>query len=264
MLHTFSGLGIRIQASRKTMEKRLLLLSIVFAIQTLSFGQQSSKIIDDKNAFVFERSRIRSAKGEVSGLNNAIRVIGLELPETNQSDIITTHKGYSLLYNEKYEQASWVAYELTKEETDKINNRTDKFIVDPQVTTETANKSDYVGSGYDSGHLAPAADMSWSSTAMAESFYYSNMSPQEPGFNRGIWKKLEEQVRTWAVDNQSVYVITGPVLTSGLLTIGNNKVSVPKYYYKVILDYTEPEIKGIGFILPNTGSSEPLQVCSDH
>ena len=85
------------------------------------------------------------------------------------------------------------------------------------------------------------------------------MSPQTPSFNRGIWKKLEELVRTWAIENNTIYLVTGPVLTTALLTIGPNKVSVPNYYYKVILDYSEPNIKGIGFILPNIGSKEQLQ-----
>jgi endonuclease G len=101
--------------------------------------------------------------------------------------------------------------------------------------------------------------MGWSSTTMIESFYYSNMSPQQPGFNRGIWKNLESLVRTWATENESIYVVTGPVLTQGLPTIGWNKVAIPNYYYKVILDYRNPSIKGIGFVLPNTSSKEPLQ-----
>jgi len=94
---------------------------------------------------------------------------------------------------------------------------------------------------------------------MSESYYMSNMSPQKPSFNRGIWKRLEEQVRRWTVDNKSVYVVTAGVLIPGLSKIGPNQVSVPKMFYKVILDYQEPELKGIGFILPNKGSKEPLQ-----
>jgi endonuclease G len=85
------------------------------------------------------------------------------------------------------------------------------------------------------------------------------MSPQQPGFNRGIWKKLEELVRTWAIENKAVYVVTGPVLAKGLSTIGNNKIAVPNYYYKVILDYKEPNIKEIGFILANESSKSALQ-----
>jgi endonuclease G len=182
----------------------------------------------------------------------------LELPATKEGDKIITHSGYSFLYNETHEQATWVAYELTREETKKLFDRTDKFIPDPDVNTGTANNADYKESGYDRGHLAPAADMGWSSTSVAESFYFSNMSPQVPAFNRGIWKKLEEQVRDWAIENDAVYIVTGPVLSEGLPTIGDNKVSVPAYYYKIILDFREPEIKSIAFIIPNKGSTEQL------
>jgi endonuclease G, mitochondrial len=183
---------------------------------------------------------------------------GLEIPQTAPNDIIISHTGYSFLYNETHEQSVWVAYQLTKEETSKKAKRTNRFKPDPVVSTGTANDKDYLGSGYDKGHLAPAADMGWSTITMAESFYFSNMSPQLPAFNRGIWKRLEELVRAWAIENKSVYIVTGPVLTDGLKTIGTNKVSVPEYYYKVILDYTLPEIKGIGFIIPNIGSGKPL------
>ena len=152
-----------------------------------------------------------------------------------------------------------MAYELTKEETTKAFERTNKFKPDPSVSTLTANDADYAGSGYDRGHLAPAADMGWSSTAMAESFYYSNMSPQVPGFNRGIWKKLEELVRTWAIENNSLLVVTGPVLKKGLKTIGAGRVSVPELYYKVILDNHEPGINAIAFLIPNASQSADLQ-----
>ena len=137
--------------------------------------------------------------------------------------------------------------------------RNDSFRSDPMVRSGSAALSDYKGSGFDRGHLAPAADMKWSSTAMSESFFMSNMSPQDPSFNRGIWKKLESRVRDWAMDNGSVYVATGGVLSNGLNTIGSNGVSVPKYYYKVILDYKEPDYKAIGFLMPNSASKQSLQ-----
>ena len=183
----------------------------------------------------------------------------LEFPAIKQTDVIIRHLGYTLSYNEKHEQANWVAYELTAAKTRKTVNRSNDFKPDNAVKTGSTTNEDYQGSGYDRGHLAPAADMEWSEQAMEESFYYSNMSPQVPGFNRGIWKKLEEQVRQWAIDNQDIYVVTGPVLENNLSTIGPDKVSVPRYYYKVILDYTEPELKGIGFILPNASSTLALQ-----
>jgi endonuclease G len=162
------------------------------------------------------------------------------------------------VYSEEHEQAKWIAYELTKEETNSLFERTDKFLVDPMVSTGTAQNSDYLKSGYDKGHLAPAADMGWSALTMKESFYFSNMSPQLPGFNRGVWKRLEELMRSWAIDNKAIYIVTGPLLSKGLPTIGSNGVSIPNYYYKVILDYTQPEIHAIGFVLPNASSSATL------
>ncbi len=182
-----------------------------------------------------------------------------EIPEIRPSDKVIYHSGYSLLYNETHEQSNWIAYELTDEETIKQFNRTNKFLVDPDVSTHSANDEDYKGSGYDRGHLAPASDMGWSENTMKESFYYSNMSPQKPSFNRGIWKKLEEKVRSWAVENKKIYIVTGPILTIGLSKIGRDHVSVPKYFYKVIIDYTAPSIKGIAFVMPNESSKKSLQ-----
>ena len=202
-------------------------------------------------------SGIHSYRKHIS--NPTIGKAHFEIPETKPKDKVIRHSGYSLLYNEAQEQASWVAYELTYTETIKLYNRTNKFIVDPMVQTGSANQADYKGSGYDRGHLAPAGDMGWSALAMQESFYYSNMSPQEPGFNRGIWKNLEEKVRDWAAENKKIYIVTGPVLRNGLPKIGPDQVAVPEYFYKVILDYTTPSVKGIAFLMPNHSSTKSLQ-----
>lgn len=236
-----------------------LILLFLLVWQTIVSGQQEAITNDGKSVVLYEDGTWHYADSLQLLKIKVATIPRLEIPKTKPTEKIITHTGYSLLYNEDYEQASWVAYELTKEETNKIFERTNKFIPDTKVNTGTANDKDYSGSGYDRGHLAPASDMGWSLTAMSESFYYSNMSPQAPSFNRGVWKKLEELVRFWAVENGAIYIATGPVLRSGLQTIGANKVSVPNYFYKVVLDYSEPEIKGIGFIIPNNGSSEPLQ-----
>jgi endonuclease G len=98
--------------------------------------------------------------------------------------------------------------------------------------------------------------MAFNTTAMTESFFMTNMSPQDPGFNRGIWKKLESQVRTWGYENRQIFVVTGPILTEFQDTIG--QIPVPKYFYKVILDYQLPELKAIGLILENRPSHQPL------
>ena len=179
-------------------------------------------------------------------------------PKPIPGEQLVNHLGYSLSYNEHHEQANWVFYELTDNEVLGSVKRKDQFRSDPNVKTGSASLSDYKGSGFDRGHLVPAADMKWSAKSMSESFFMSNMSPQTPSFNRGIWKKLESKVREWAKENKSIYIVTGGVLKGSLNTIGKNKVSVPKYYYKVILDYKKPEIKGIGFILPNVKGNKSI------
>jgi endonuclease G len=186
-----------------------------------------------------------------------VAIRNLEFPFAADTYDIISHTGYSFQFSDKNKQSIWIAYHLTSKETEKIFEREDRFLPDKKVKNGTANDSDYKGSGYDRGHLAPAADMSWSEITMKESFFYSNMSPQKPSFNRGIWKKLEELVRSWAIQNEELYIVTGGVLNDSLPYIGN-KVSIPKYYYKVILDYKEPSVKGIGFIMPNEASKDSL------
>ncbi len=182
------------------------------------------------------------------------------LPTSTTGEIIH-HKYYSLSYNEKYELAEWVAYVLTKESL-KIPNvkRTNWFEDDLNVKTGSATYYDYKGSGFTRGHLVPAGDMAFNKEAMKESFYMSNVTPQKRAFNNGIWKELEENVRNWAWKNHRLYIATGPVLDKNINRyIGKNKVGVPKYFYKVILDIDDPDRKGIGFIIPNERSEQPLE-----
>lgn len=165
---------------------------------------------------------------------------------------IINHTHYHLGYSEKYEQALWVTYELTPSETSGSVKRTDNFRSDPNVSRGSASLADYKGSGYDRGHLAPAGDMTFSSEAMSESFYLSNMSPQDPGLNRGPWRIIESVVRDWTVQLGSIYIVTGPILKDRndvKTTIGPNKVAVPKRYYKII--FSEDSLQGIGFIYWN-------------
>jgi len=181
------------------------------------------------------------------------------LPKYDSQSNIISKPGFILEYNENYEQASWVAYQLTSDETYGSFNRTDNYHEDNQVNNESAELSDYRCSGYDRGHLAPAADLAWSRDAMESSFALSNMSPQKSSFNRGIWRKLELLVRAWAQEESSLYIVTGPVFRYGIVErIGDNGVGVPKYYYKAVLDYTPPERKAIGFLLPHRESDRPL------
>ncbi len=140
-----------------------------------------------------------------------------------------------------------------------VEERENEFMPGPVVKTGTAVTADYTRSGYDRGHMAPAADFKNSYQVMKETFYMSNICPQVPQFNRGIWLELEKMVRAWAYKYDRVFVVTGPVLTEGLPTIGRlNKVAVPRQFYKVVLYVNPPYVKGIAFLMNNEPSDKPL------
>ena len=181
------------------------------------------------------------------------------LPGQSSGQIVH-HEYFSLSYVEKYEQAEWVAYELTKASL-MVKNvpRTNKFLRDNEIRTGSATHRDYSNSGYTRGHIAPAGDMAFNERAMRQSFFMSNVSPQKREFNNGIWRDLEEQTRKWAKKEDRLYIVAGPVLEGINEWIGENRVGVPKYFFKVILDLTGKQKKGLGFIIPHEESENSLQ-----
>ena len=117
-----------------------------------------------------------------------------ELLPSGEGEIVR-HTYYTLSFNSRHKQANWVYYTLELEGKERVAERTDRFREDKKVPSGSAKPSDYIKSGYDRGHLCPAADMAHSAEAMEETFLMSNISPQLPVFNRGIWKSLEKLVR---------------------------------------------------------------------
>lgn len=179
------------------------------------------------------------------------------LPAGCQGELIN-HNYYSLCYIEKLEMASWVAYPLTAASLRKKNvPRSKNYIPDPMVSTKSAKHGDYTHSGYTRGHLAPAGDMAFNELAMKETFYMSNMTPQLRGFNNGIWKELEENVRDWAEKRGVIYVVSGPIMDGQYATIGYNKIAIPPKFYKILLDPSTKE--AIAYVIPNEIRNEPLE-----
>ena len=174
---------------------------------------------------------------------------------------IVHHAGFTLQYAEDWEQAAWVAYILQGSSLDRNRTeRVDNFRPDPAVSGGTAEDDDYRGSDFDRGHLAPFADFAWNAEWADETFYLSNVSPQVPGFNQGIWRELEEHVRDWARRDGRLYIVTGPVTSeSPRGYIGRaHRVAVPRTFFKVVLDLEAPGQKGIGFMIPNAEPALPL------
>ncbi|MBF4466712.1 DNA/RNA non-specific endonuclease [Flavobacterium sp. LC2016-12] len=181
----------------------------------------------------------------------------LYLPTSTTKQIVK-HKYYTLSYNEKFEQAEWVAYELKKEYLKNNDFKRPYFIEDPKVTTGSADWRNYKKSGYDKGHLCPAGDMEFDKEAYNDTFYTSNISPQKHDFNRGIWNRLEQKTRYWAGKYNDIYIVTGGVLKDSDKKIGTEKVAVPKYFYKIILAKSGKEHKTIAFLVPNEDSDKSI------
>ena len=182
----------------------------------------------------------------------------LEYGIKGHEDSIIKREGYALGYSDKFKQPLWVCYNLTADELeDKNISRNDDFRSDWRLWGKSAQLEDYQKSNYDRGHLAPAADMAWSDKAMSQSFFLSNMSPQNPSLNRGTWRKLESNIRKYAKKFKKIHVITGPVFyNTNIKYIGKSRVAVPDAYYKIV--YAPAQHQMIGFIIPNEDADSSL------
>ncbi|SEB95825.1 endonuclease G [Tenacibaculum sp. MAR_2009_124] len=209
-------------------------------------------------SFWLNNSKENQEMTEVKTSVNTNNANGFDYLPTSTTGVIISHNTYQLSYNEKHEQAEWVAYSLKKEDIVYSNHKRPFFIRDPKVKSKSADWRNYKKSGYDRGHLCPAGDRRFSKKAHDETFYTSNISPQEHKFNAGIWNKLEQKTRYWAKKYDHLYVVTGGVLKNNLNSIGKENVSIPEEFYKIILDYSAPEIKAIAFLMPHKESNKPL------
>lgn len=180
-------------------------------------------------------------------------VAGPERTVTNPDleEVAVFYGAMTISFNPELHVPNWVGWELTRDKAEGSEPRADRFTRDDNVRG-CASPDDYRGSGYDRGHMAPAADMKWDAKAMRKSFMLTNVCPQDHALNAGAWKKLEEKCRLWAQADSVIYIVAGPVLTDRIDEyIGESSVAVPKRFFKVIASpYADPP-RGIGFIMPN-------------
>ncbi|NJX14820.1 DNA/RNA non-specific endonuclease [Tamlana crocina] len=227
------------------MSKRTIYSVVAILIVIGIYGYEHFLKEEEKDEAVFEGTQVKTE-------TNAYF-----LPSSTTGQVVH-HDGYSLSYSETHEQAEWVAYELKKSHLSSTNHKRPYFEIDEAVKTGAAHWRNYKNSGYDRGHLCPAGDRRYTKQAHDETFLTSNISPQEHQFNSGIWNTLEQKVRYWASKYDGVFVITGGVLKEGLETIGEEQVSVPKQFYKVLIDANNGNPKMIAFLMPHQDSKKPL------
>ena len=166
-----------------------------------------------------------------------------------------------------------MAHKINKKIIDGNVSRTNNFRVDSQIKSGSSEEKDYFlktklpsgkytydGFGYDRGHLAPSADFKWSKTALSDSYYYSNMSPQLPEFNRKGWANIEGFLRSYVYENETdLLVVTGPFYNENVNKSERsiNNMSIPDYFFKVAVDLKN--MLGVGFLVPHEKLTSPIE-----
>lgn len=209
---------------------------------------------------------------KLQGSIDAMKAVGY--PTHSKNLEILEHAGMVIGFDCDYKMASWVFHMLTPDVSFGSVSRSDDFRTDEMSKCGSANELDYFiktensdgtfkydGFGFDRGHLAPSADFRWSENALSESYYYSNMTPQRPEFNRESWASLEDLLRNIVEqEKKNFYVITGPILHDSLPVIERsvNQLKIPEWHYKIIVDASAENPRGMAFLMPNKKCEERL------
>lgn len=203
--------------------------------------------------------------GSVARKGPALDLVSMVKDGNVESQIIV-HEGFVTCVDYKYNTPRWVAWELDSDELNGDVKRKDyEFMPDEELPiANRVETRDYTRSGYDRGHMCPAADMSWSTQAMHDCFYMSNICPQVPVLNQEYWARLENSCRRWAKREGRIYIVCGPVYTSSRpKKIGDkHKVAVPNAFFKVVLSLNEDNPKGIGFYYENKEKKQTMESAS--
>lgn len=184
----------------------------------------------------------------------------MEMPAIRNSDVVLVYNGFVVNYNTERLIPNWVAYELTAEEVAGDVPRAKGFSMDLDYKDRQAMREDYSNTGWDKGHMAPSADMKWSQTAMNESFYLTNICPQNHTLNGREWHTLEKNIRDWAVKFGNVWVVCGPYVHANKYgTIGERQVVVPDGFFKAVLRQGGKNWLSIGFVFENESHKQPIK-----
>lgn len=239
----------------------ILALVLIWAIYSQSNDEEISPV---QSTHPISASSQKSVKAVTKTLTETSEKTeefqGLEIPKplTDRNEIVLRHLGYTVSYNKGLGNPNWVAWHLT---ADKVNGTAErkgiKFQEDPDISEPRVSTKDYVHSGYDRGHMCPAGDNKWSREAMVQSFYMTNVCPQNHNLNRGDWNEMEQQCRKWATKYGDVYIVAGPIFYKKQNErIGDYGVAVPNAFFKVVL-CMKGTPKAIGFLYKNGEGNRP-------
>lgn len=244
----------------KLLRKALLWALLVFIIAVLVLLFRESRAngtvsLPFLDSLFEDRKPLNSIIEEKEPARKIEKVLKLEIPSgyAYGKEQILRREGFTISYNADYKIPNWVAYELTADEAAATKvSRYKKFLPDPDVRGNTDFNYDYSANDYDRGHMVPAGDMKWSFQAMKESFYFTNICPQSPKLNGGIWADLEMQCRAWAKTKKVVFIAAGPVIEKEMEHMGKNRIAIPQQFFKVVCtQLADGSYEGVGFLFEN-------------
>lgn len=256
--------------------KFMLSFIILWSACNITYSQINPRIEEllNQRQIVLNTKDSLDALIENAKLNDIIlRIQKYALPKLESGDSLICHSAACLVFSHEHKIAKWVVHILSSDIIEGRVSRTNDFRSDPLIPN-TTNESDYFiktllddgkykyeGFGYDRGHLAPSVDFCWSSKALSESYYYSNITPQTAEFNREKWAEIEDFLRSYVYDhpNSSLYIVTAPVLSENMPVIAKspNKIPIPHLHYKIAVDLENK--MGIAFLVPQKDLSYPLE-----
>lgn len=246
----------------KNFRAYFLLFIAVVALCSCDLAKNNKALISEAGKALVEeldqKDGVAGACDASAGAAEADDKLVMQTSPKGTPEQILKRTGYVASYNKVTLLPNWVAWHLTAERTEGSAKRSGvDFAEDTEVPEPRATDWDYYNSGYDRGHMCPAADNKWSKKAMEESFLFTNMCPQNGNLNRGDWNEMEMACRKWAKKYGDLYIVCGPILYKGKhKTIGKNKVVVPEAFFKVVLR-TGDDPQAIGFIYKNTSGNRP-------
>ncbi|MCL2520611.1 MAG: DNA/RNA non-specific endonuclease [Spirochaetaceae bacterium] len=231
----------------------LLIVALVAAVVALDyffndgelFRQFNDWLADDVPVLVTDRPAVLR------------RDLAAYYPLSERELQLIEHSAFSLGFNDAWRTAAWVVHRLNHSDflSGERHTRTDRFLPDPFLANSPVT-ADYLRSGFDRGHLAPAADFSFNADFMRESFYMSNIAPQYPNLNRILWNEIEQFIRRSMPQRPQMVIFTGPIhYGEPSRFIGNSRVAVPDAFYKIAYDEARSEV--LVFVANNIAERQP-------
>lgn len=226
---------------RNTRKRRPYIVPLLIAVAILAAGCIWA-------AHSLSKKQGKSVDPIAAGANALEKVT---LPGNTPSQI-KRYEGFTVDFNASNRTANYVSWELLGSETDGASSRSGQQFWQDADIKNCPKTSDYTRSGFDRGHLYPAADAKWSPESMNQCFTMANITPQVHALNGGAWKTLEDKERLWAKRDSALIIIAGPVYTpDDKVRIGRAGVRVPSAFFKVLLAPYIDSPRAIGFVYPN-------------